>query len=356
MVTKNSFAIFTGLVYNNSNQWEWRFDMDIRNIRQLKDTAGQRLETARDEKKIILLYSGITLAASLLVTLICYCLDLQIAQSGGLSRMGTKAVLSTLDQLLPMLLNIALLCVELGFLACMIRISRGLYTSVQTLRAGLPRFWAMIRANLLLLLRYFVVAVGCFYLADLIFALTPLSNTAMELLAAISASADPSALILDETVALQLLESMIPMLVIFCILFAAVIIPMTYRYRMVNYILLDKPQIGAASALRESKQMMYHNRSALFKLDLSFWWYYLLMGVANLICYGDVLLPLVGITLPVSEDLNYFLWYGLYLAALFGIYYGFRNKVGVTYALAYDAVKPKEKDSGGVVLGNIFQM
>lgn len=330
--------------------------MDIRNIRQLKDTAAQRLETARDEKKIILLYTGITLAASLLVTVICFCLDLQIAQSGGLSKMGTKAFLSTLDQVLPIVLNISLLCLELGMLACMIRMSRGMYTSVQTLRAGIPRFWAMFRASLLLALRYVAAALGCFYLADILFAVTPLSNAALEILTPIAASADPAAFLLEEAVAAQLMQAMIPLLVIFAVLFAAVAIPMSYRYRMVNYVLLDNPRIGAAAALRESRQMMRRNCFALFRLDLSLWWYYVLMALASLICYGDVLLPMLGITLPISENMSYFLFYGLYLAALAGIYYGFRNKVGITYALAYEAVKPMQKDTGGVVLGNIFQM
>ena len=32
------------------------------------------------------------------------------------------------------------------------------------------------------------------------------------------------------------------------------------------------------------------------------------------------------------------------------------DRVEVTYALAYDAVKPEEPKDNGVVLGNIFQM
>jgi hypothetical protein len=44
------------------------------------------------------------------------------------------------------------------------------------------------------------------------------------------------------------------------------------------------------------------------------------------------------------------------MVASFCVHYFLRNRAEVSYALAYDAVKPEEKQSGGVVLGNIFEM
>ena len=60
--------------------------------------------------------------------------------------------------------------------------------------------------------------------------------------------------------------------------------------------------------------------------------------------------------LPWSGDVSYFLFYGLYLAATLALVYFLRNRVDVTYALAYEALRPKEKETSGVVLGNIFNM
>ena len=77
---------------------------------------------------------------------------------------------------------------------------------------------------------------------------------------------------------------------------------------------------------------------------------------ATVICYGDVLLPTLGLQLPVSETVAFFAFYALYIGASFCILFFLRNRVEVTYALAYDAVKPEEKQDSGVVLGNIFQM
>ena len=150
---------------------------------------------------------------------------------------------------------------------------------------------------------------------------------------------DPTFVIDDATYA-RLMQSMIPCFVICGIVMLALGGPIFYSFRMTDYVIIDKPAMGALAALRESKKMMRGNRLQLLKLDISLWWYYLATAVASVVCYGDVLLPMLGIQLPVS----------------FGIIFFLRNRVEVTYALAYDAVKPEEKQDGGVVLGNIFQM
>ena len=68
------------------------------------------------------------------------------------------------------------------------------------------------------------------------------------------------------------------------------------------------------------------------------------------------ILAALGVKLPWSEDVSFFLFYGAYLAAQFAVYYFLRGRVEVTYALAYDALRPRERQENGVVLGNIFQM
>lgn len=332
--------------------------MDIRNIRQLNATVAQRLDRAQYKNQIVLIYTAITLGLSALVTVITYWLNLEISKTGGLSNMGLRSILSTVEAVLPIVQNFALLCLEMGFLAAMLRISRGLYTSPQTLRAGMSRFWAVVRCTLLLSFRYLLTGMICFYLATAIFSLTPLSNKATEILMPIvqQMTSLDTEIILEDAVMMQLIEAMIPMFVIFAVLLLVMLIPMYYRYRMANYVLMDKPAYGAVRALNESKMLMRGNGFALFKVDLSLWWYYLLTILAAVICYGDSILALLGVALPWSNTVSYFLFFGLFLIAEFAIYYFFSCRVGVTYALAYEALKPKEEESGGVVLGNIFQM
>lgn len=331
--------------------------MNIRNLRQLHETAHERLEQAQYKNRIILIYAAVNICLSALVTVITHILSQQISKTGGLGNMGLRSVLSTANFLLPILQNLVLLCLELGFLNAMIRMSRGLYTSPQSLRAGLPRFWAAIRCTLLLSFRYLLLGICSFYLAVMIFTLTPLSREAVAILEPILAQMTvmDTELVLEEAVVTQLMDSMTSAFVIWGLLLLVTLVPVYYRYRLANYILMDKPSYGALMALGESKVLMRKNGFAMFKLDLSFWWYYLLVGVSVAICYGDVILSLLGVTLPWSDTVSYFVFYGLFLAAQFALYYFFGNRVGITYALAYEALKPKEEPSNGVVLGSIFQ-
>ena len=54
--------------------------MDIRNTRTMKTFAAERLETSPQEKKIVLIYSGLTLGLALLTTVVRYVLGIQIDQ------------------------------------------------------------------------------------------------------------------------------------------------------------------------------------------------------------------------------------------------------------------------------------
>ena len=125
---------------------------------------------------------------------------------------------------------------------------------------------------------------------------------------------------------------------------------------MADYLIIDRPAIGALAALRDSRVMTKGNRWNLFRLDLSMWWYYAAMLVSIAVNYGDQLLPDLGITPPFSDTVAYFLFFGVYLAVTFVIFYFLRNRVEVTYALAYDSLRPREPENKGAVLGNIFRM
>ena len=97
------------------------------------------------------------------------------------------------------------------------------------------------------------------------------------------------------------------------------------------------------------------SRMRLFRLDLSFWWWYVISLLTVLVCYGEEILAALGISLSLPKDAGYFLFMGAYLVLQFVTWYFLRSRVEVVYAQAYDALKPRQS-SDGVVLGNIFQM
>ena len=186
--------------------------------------------------------------------------------------------------------------------------------------------------------------------------MTPLSNSVVDILMPLVKNAGTSGILLDDATYAQLMDAMMPATVLSGVLSLALAAPVFYRYRMANYLIIDRPAIGALAALRDSRVMTKGNRWNLFRLDLSMWWYYAAMLVSAAIGYGDQLLPDLGVTLPFSDTVSCFLFPGVYLAMTFVIFYFLRNRVEVTYALAYDSLRPREPENKGAVLGNIFQM
>ena len=121
--------------------------MDIRNTRAMKTFAAERLSEAPQEKKIVLIYSSIVMGLALLSTLVHFVLGLQIDQMGGLSQIGTRTILSTVQSMLPLLQSLVVMCLELGYVAAMPRVARGQYASPNTLRLGFDRFWTLLRTK-----------------------------------------------------------------------------------------------------------------------------------------------------------------------------------------------------------------
>ena len=334
--------------------------MTLPSSRQLREDAGRQLSKAREPQKIVLIYTAILIGTSAVSTIAQYLLGSGISQTGGLRNLGLRSMLSTVSNILPIAQYVILLCLGLGFAAAALRIARGQFASPKTLKAGFERFWPLAKCTLLQSLILLAVGFGSFYLAMAIYMFSPFSEGFFTIITPLLA--DESILstgipVLDEATSLALMDQMLPMFIIFGILFLALAIPVTYRYRLVNYLIIDRPGIGALAALRTSSALMKGNKRRFFRLDLGFWWYYALLSLASVVCYGDLVLAMLGISLPMSSTVSYFLFYALFLAADFGIYWFFLNRVEVTYALAYDALIPKQSNpSGGVVLGNIFDL
>ena len=93
--------------------------------------------------------------------------------------------------------------------------------------------------------------------------------------------------------------------------------------------------------------MTRRNCMAFFKLDLSFWWYYLLNLLVGVLSMLDSFLPM-------SESVGWML-YGMSLLVQLLVYYFLRPRVEVSRCLIYNAIRPKPQSTGQAI-GNIFQM
>ena len=330
--------------------------MDICNTSEIKAAALRRLTDAGQAKRIAAIYAGVTLGLSALVTILGLVLEAMMSGATGLGGMGRRTILSSIQSMLPWVVGLITMCVELGYQAAMLRVARGQYASPQTLRLGFDRFWVLLRCILLEGVILFAIAFGGIYIATMLFMLTPFSGRVMEVLSPVLENVTllSPEMVLDESLYDQLMQAMIPAFVMCAIVVAAAAIPVLYRLRMARFVIIDKPGIGALAALRESRKMMKGNCLRLVKLDISLWPYYIGCVFASLLCYGDVLLPMMGVRFPWSDTVSYYLFFALYLAVQFAVYYFLRNQAEVAYSIAYDSIRPKEPKTEGVALGSIF--
>lgn len=332
--------------------------MNLRNLRQIHQFAADRLRQSPSQKQIVLIYAALALGLTALVTVLSHVLDLQMDNFGGLSNLGKRSMLSSVQSMLPMVQSLLSMCLNVGYLAAMLRIARGMYTSPQILRLGFDRFWLLLRCSIFKGLMLSAVVFVSMYFGVMIYMMTPFSDAAVDIITPLLSQVSMlnTQIVIDDATYLLLMEAMVPAFAICGILLLILGVPVLYNYRMAEYVIIDKPAVGALAALRESKKMMRGNRLSLMKLDISLWWYYLASFAATVICYGDVLLNLLGLEMPIPDTVAFYGFYVLYLAASFAVHFFLRNRVEVCYGLAYDAVKPEEKQDNGVVLGNIFQM
>ena len=112
-----------------------------------------------------------------------------------------------------------------------------------------------------------------------------------------------------------------------------VMIPLFYRLRLVEYSLMDGQDKAIKNMLVSNMQMRY-NCLWMFKLDVSFWWYFLLQGLAAVVAYGDVILGVQG-------DVAYWVCFLASAAIQLVLGWKFLPYVQTSYALAYDEITKK---------------
>lgn len=311
--------------------------MAFRDRRGLKETAQQRLETAAfDPRKLMLVYAGVSAGLMLLVTGLNFLLTEQISGTGGLGGLGTRAMLETVMEVLRLAVNLLLPFWNMGYLYCTLKIVRGQTFDLKDLLAGFRNFGPVLRLTFLYSLQFLMLGILWFYPSVLLYSVTPLSAPLMELMEPFVQSG--TEVVLDDAIMLAAAEAMIPLFVLYGVIFLIAAAPRFYNYRMAFYALMDDPKAGARMALGRSTMMMRGKRLDLFKLDASFWWFYVLDGLTLVLCFGDLVLGMLGITLPISADVSYFLFYVLSLGTQLGLYVWARNGVECTYAAGYDAI------------------
>ena len=306
-------------------------------------------ENAPQNRKTLLLHALPALALPILISAINLFLDGQLANTGGLSGIGMRSTLETIQTVLSSAIRILLPFWQLGLFYIAIQISRGTAGRPQHLFEGFRRWGSALRLMLLRAIRYFSKLFLGLLLGSLLYSILPLSSNLTKVIEEISkdpAFSQVSADVLMAEITSRLGFWDLALQYGFCLLFAGILtVPLFYHYRMSDYALLDSEKPGAFQALQESTSLMHGNRVRLFKLDLQFWWYYLLTLLATATSYGDLILPFLGIQLPTSKEWAYMIFALISATLHFILYYLFRGQVETTYACVYNALKASQGGS-----------
>lgn len=259
---------------------------------ETKEKLSQKPQMMR---RLVLIHTAIMLAAELALTLLHFLLARLIGNTSGLSGVGTRSVLTTVQTVLQIASVVILPLWEVGIVrAAMVFMQRG-DASENDLTMGFRRTGAVLRFKILEILLFGGMGLICIYVASIIFSLTPLSKPFQELLMPLltTAGASPEELLAAISPE-EIQNALLPMIPIAGILAAIVMIPFFYRLRMADHVLMDDTPVGALAAMRTSMRLMRGNCRALFRLDLRLWWFYLAQAACMLIGEADRLFPALG--------------------------------------------------------------
>ena len=319
--------------------------MDICDRRGLKGSAREALlGAAYDPKRLILIHTGAMAVLSLILAVLNFVLEKGIGGTGGLSGIGTRSILTTAQSVLQLAQVIILPFWQIGWLFVTIKLSRKEQAAPEDLLEGFRRFFPVLRLYLLQGALYMGIAMLCSYVASIIFMMTPWAAPFMDVVMQYMEATDTAAMeaALEQVTA----DAVLPLMGIMAVVFVVFAAPYFYRFRMAQFVILDNPKPGALAALRESRKMMRGNAVSLFKLDLSFWWFYGLELLIVALAYLDALLPLLGVTLPWSSAVTYFVLMVLYSGCQMLLYWCCKPQVDVTYAKVYEALsQPGEEQT-----------
>lgn len=308
--------------------------MAFPNISEVKQAAAQRVSQVSNARRLISIHTAVPALLSLVLTALSFFLSLQIDDTGGLGGLGARSMLEALQNMLQILSVVFSVFWGAGLVSTVLCWSRGDRVEDRDLLAGFRHWGPVLRSALLKILIYLGAIILANQLSSIIFSMTPLSAGMLEL--AEKMNANPGFMPSDT----ELLDAALSYLPFLALALAVVVIPVYYRLRMMDFALMEAPEKGAFFALRMSVFMTRRNCLKLFRLDLSFWWFYLLELCTAVVYYADLVLSLAGVQTGISSEVLLFVSCTVGLLLQCALYIWRQNQVSTTYAMVYRQLKP----------------
>lgn len=307
--------------------------------RAVRETAQRTLaEADRSHKKLVLIHTGAMLALALALMLIDLLLSQKISGTGGLGGITTRSHLATVQAALRMAELAVVPFWQAGYTYLTLQLSQGKSVSFKTLTEGFVRFGPILRLLLLQLALYLIAGFASINISSTIFMISPWAKPFFNVATQMQQGVEYT----EEMLLAVTGDALIPLLVITLLPYLCLAIFIFYHYRLAMYSLLDDEETTALSAMRNSRILTKGHKLQMLKLDLSFWWYYACELLVAALCFLDLILPSLGVHLPLPQPAITFLGFGIYAAAQLLLHYWRKNEVNVTYAQVYNTLMEEE--------------
>lgn len=303
--------------------------------KELKNEAALRLATTPgNHNKLALIYGAVALGVGVFCQLIAFLTNLAISNMSGLSTLGTRAILQSIQSFFPVAANLLLPFWAFGLMQTVLRLIRQERVEPRDLLGGFSRLFVIVRLYLFIILFFWCIAFLAFNLATIILNFTPFANTMLaSWLPYVQDAALLEEALSDPAQTAALMKSAYPLLILGGILLLAFGLPAVYGMRLSFYRVLDQDRPGALRAITQSRRMMRGNKIALFKLDLSFWWYYLAIILSSLLLYVPSYLPA-----PFNSDLAFLVAALIQAGICLWLYTKYLIRIEASYAVFYDTL------------------
>ena len=305
--------------------------MVIQNYKDIRSRAKKTLDyTPWDVKKLVLVFALVSWGVSFLLLGIDALLALGTEKAQGLSGLGVLSLLETASSALSLVFEIFNLFWLPGILYCGLMLLREQDPWPKGLLRGFKKWKSFVKLTILIYILIFALTM---VLAPVISILSlPFMGGFEEILANMPESEAEMVAYVEALPADQLMRATMPMLIMAVVAVLAITIPLFYRARLVFLLLLDEEQLGVREAIRFSFKLTKGSCIQLFRLDLSFWWYYLLLALVNILPLGAELIGWSGTAATLGcSAVAAILGIGVYMLGLM--------KVNTANAVAYDHLR-----------------
>lgn len=296
----------------------------------------------RDIRKLIFISTAVVAGFYLLLAALNVLCQQLSTGSSGLEGLKTRALLDTARLFVQELGVFLLPFWQIGVIRgaiCKHRNERldGALTS------GFYRFGPVLGMQLLTGLALIAAMIAAIQAASVVYTMTqPGQETSTYLATYMEKTADPMAA-LENIPMPELLERMAPVLVVAVILGIPAVYWVWCRFRFAPYLVMDDEKIRGIPSMIRSFSLAKRQTEAFIRLDLHYWWYYLLTLLTAAVGYGDLILIALGV--QINKTVLLFAALGVSSVLRLAMAWWLQPRVELAYAAFYDKRKREAEET-----------